>query len=276
MSDKVTVEVIGGGVAFVVRAFDKKGAAKSAETYHADKVMDRKEVAKVFISDFKNASNYRKAYQSALADIFENSKMDGYKGKGDPKTGKTSTEFKQSLLACESMYFDELHKKGLLPIVVPKDSTPEMELQTFITTTRKNGNYANIKSICAKYFAFCGVLPKNKAGYLIPYAVMQAEILKVMDIAPVDNSVAARLVQIKTDMDKDTGFKLEDALKAAPLAKALLVTLEGIIAHYAELATHARTNPVDILDESSKALETAAAQTKMRRAPRPEPADATV
>ena len=260
---KTTIQSANDGALFLIKRIDSDNSEK-VETCDANKVLDHKTVARLVNGIFKQSGTMQDAWQSMLAEVFANVRLDGYKGTGDKSTGKTSKEFKQSVRACEDEYFETLRSEKL--IALPKSDNPEKTFQTYCTTIREDKNYSNIKSTVSKYFAFVGALPATQSGYLVPKAVMLAQIADAQAVAKPDNGLYAQLLAIKAELDRGTVSEA-DAAKSEPLAREIASILKGTLAHYAELSTNAAQKlPANAGDTGKVATEIIG---RMRRAPAP-------
>lgn len=229
-----TVQAVNDGAMFLVTKIDGNGK-ETVTTENSIASLGHKEIAGFLNQAFKGETTRRATHQSVLASVFSNPKLDGYKGKGDPLTGKTSKEFKASIRACEDMFFTELQTEGLLKL--PKSDNPEKTFQEFCTSVREDKNYSNIKSTVAKYYAFIGCNCITQSGFLIPAPVMLEQIKAVMQLDPVDNSIYGKLNVIITELNSGT-LDEQDCLKSIVACRAILATLQGVSSHYAEIATN--------------------------------------
>jgi len=229
-----TVQAVNDGAMFLVTKIDGNGK-ETVSTENSMPVLDHKAVAAVLNQSFKGEQTRRATHQSVLASVFANPKLDGYKGKGDPLTGKTSKEFKASIRACEDLFFTELQNEGLLKL--PKSDNPEKTFQEFCTSVREDKNYSNIKSTVSKYYAFVGCNCITASGFLIPAPVMLEQIKAVMQVEPTDNSIYGKLNAIITELASGT-LDEEDCKKSLVACRAIMSTLQGVASHYAEIATN--------------------------------------
>ncbi len=240
MTIKMVIETVGEGACFILKRTNAEtGKVSDAETLHSEKPIDDKAIGKVLFADFKAAPSRRVAWLSMLAQVFKNPKLDGYKGKGDRKTGKLAKEIKAAIREAEGEYLRGLVKAGFVKLKA--SDNPEQTFQEFATSIREDKNYSNAKNHVTRYFAFVGAYNATQSGYLVPVPVMQEQVKAVLEVPEADNSVAGMLDAIKAHMDKGT-IDSADAVDSLARAKMLVATLEGIVQHYAELRTNAGTN----------------------------------
>lgn len=242
------LEIVGDdGNVFILKATEvSTGKVRDAQTYHGEKPLKPEQVGATLVQEFKAQGTLRAARQSLLGMVMQWPTLEGYKGKGDVKAGSTSKEFKAAVRSAEESVLRELVKKGHMkvPAIADKDDkdygNEEAAFQRFATSIREDKNYSNVKATVMKYFAFVGAAPITKSGYLVPVPVMQAEVQRVLDAnkEPTDSSFAGKLRALADQLEKET-ISLEDASKAAPIARMLYSTLEGIVNHYKEMAEHA-------------------------------------
>jgi len=229
-----TVQAVNDGAMFLVTKIDGNGK-ETVTTENSMASLGHKEIAGFLNQSFKGETTRRATHQSMLASVFANPKLDGYKGKGDPLTGKTSKEFKASIRACEDLFFTELQNEGLLKL--PKSDNPEKTFQEFCTSVREDKNYSNIKSTVSKYYAFVGCNCITSSGFLIPAPVMLEQIKAVMQVEPADNSIYGKLNAIMTELAAGT-LDEDDCKKSLIACRAIMSTLQGVSSHYAEIATN--------------------------------------
>lgn len=272
------IEQLADGKQFLIRHTDKNGKVLNAETFESEKPMEVGAIGKALNAYNRNVPSMRHLWLSVLVGVFASPKLDGYKGKGDKKTGKTAKEFKSSIRDCESLYFAELLRAKVISL--PKNDNAEKALQEFATSVREDKNYSNIKSTVSKYYAFVGAAPITSSGYLVPPAVMLAQIAEVMDIDPVDNGLCAQLRSMLAVIEENqpSGDTLNDAYS---LAHTLTFVLKGLKDKEDELATHAAMqqpplpdatkevidNAMDMADQMTKAQERKAKAAAKHAAP---------
>jgi hypothetical protein len=191
---------------------------------------------------------------SLLGGVFSVKRLDGYKGKADPATGKTSKEFKAAVRDAERDYFDGLRQEGLLKL--PKHANgDEAAMQEFLSTIRDDKNYSNAKNTVSRYFAIVGSLNVTPTGYLVPVPFMQAAIENVLKDhrQPTEAETYSGKVQaIVDELAKETNPSIEDIKRAEGIAKLLHATLKGIVDHVAAVATSE-----GVPDAAAAAIETA-------------------
>lgn len=240
MATKMVIETVGEGACFILKRTNAEtGKVSDAETLHSEKPIDDQAIGKVLFADFKAAPSRRVAWLSMLAQVFKNPKLDGYKGKGDRKTGKLAKEIKAAIREAEGEYLRTLVKAG--HVKLKAGDNPEQTFQEFATSIREDKNYSNAKNHVTRYFAFVGAYNATQSGFLVPVPVMQEQVKAVLEVPEADNSVAGMLDAIKAHMDKGT-IDSNDAIDSLARAKMLVATLDGIVQHYAELRTNAGTS----------------------------------
>lgn len=227
---KATV-VFGDKGAFKIERTDKSGKV-TGDVHNGHKVLETAACVRLVCGAVKGQQTMSDAWQSLVVAILSRKELDSYKGKGDRKTGKTPNTFKDAVRKAEDALFDQFAADKVAGI--PQDAEKRNEM---VKSMRNDNNYSNIRSTCAKYFAFVGALPATDAGYLIPRPVMQAQIAGVLDIAPEDSSLRGRINAMIVETKESTDDKaLKDAL---PALQNLMDQLKARIAHCAEVATNA-------------------------------------
>jgi hypothetical protein len=179
--------VYGENGAFSVERTDKSGKVKS-DPFNGNRVLETAQCVRLVVGAVKGQQTMSDAWQSLIVAIFNMPLLDGYRGKGDKTTGKTPNTFKDAIRKAEDAYFDQLALDKVPGI--PSDPEKRLEL---VKQMRNDNNYSNIRSTCAKYYAFVGALPATSAGYLIPRPVMLAHIQTVLNVQPEDTSAAGRI-----------------------------------------------------------------------------------
>lgn len=242
MGSKTEMEMVADGAGWIVKKINSEtGKVSDAETYHASKPASEASIGGILMQEFKHSGTRRDAWQSMMAAIFKNPRLDGYRGTGDVAVGKIARELKNAVLDAEKEYLRALVEHKHVKLKVENGSNEEQAFQQFASSVNNDKNYSNLKSTIIRFFHFCGSLPITESGYLIPVPVMQARIAEVMVRKEPDNTVAGKLRAIKELMDKGT-ISAEDAIDSLALAKALVDTLAGNVQYYAEMATTARGN----------------------------------
>ncbi len=251
--------VYGAGGLFKIERTDKSGKVKS-DPINGNKMLDTAACVRLVVGAVKGQQTMSDAWQSLIVNIFGRIPADTYKGKGDRTTGKTPTTFKDAIRKAEDAYFDQLAFDKVAGI--PQDEGKRNEM---VKTIRNDNNYSNIRSVCAKYYAFVGAMPATDAGYLIPRPVMQAHIASVLNVTPEDSSVAGRINALIVETREATE---EKAIREALIAcQALAQQLKARLDHVAELATNAaQSMPANAGDTGAVASEVIG---KMKRAPSP-------
>lgn len=236
---------------------DKTGKVLDSVVEHADKAMSGQALGQVLSHTIKGASTRRAAFCSFLGLIYASSRLDGFKGTGDTKTGKLSSEFKAAVRDVESDIVKALIADG--SVKLPKTGNAEENMQAFLSGLRDDKNYSNAKNTTNKFFALCGLSCVTSGGYVVPVPVMQAQLSDLIEREAPDSSVTGKLKAIMEFMSKGT-IDAVDCIDALHLSKELVKTLEGIAQHYAELATAQRGNK-DIVGATQAALDTAKTPT---------------
>ncbi len=258
--------VYGAEGLFKIERTDKSGKVKS-DPINGNKMLDTAACVRLVVGAVKGQQTMSDAWQSLIVNIFGRIPADTYKGKGDRTTGKTPTTFKDAIRKAEDAYFDQLAFDKVTGI--PQDEGKRNEM---VKTIRNDNNYSNIRSVCAKYYAFVGAMPATDAGYLIPRPVMQAHIASVLNVTPEDSSVAGRINALIVETREATDDKaLREALVAC---QALAQQLKARLDHVAELATNARSGGASSTESVADAAKNALG--KMKRAPVPNTDDTHV
>lgn len=260
MGSKTEMEMIAEGSAWIVKKINSEtGKVSDAETYHASKPADDRAIGGMLTQEARIKDTRRDIWQSMLGRVFQNVRLDGYKGTGDVASGKIAKELKNAVQDAETAYLRELVEQKHIKIKAEKDQNAEHAFQSFVSDVRSDKNYSNLKTTVIRFFHFCGSLPITESGYLIPVPVLQARIAEVMVKKEADNSVRAKLKAIVALMDKGT-IDADDAMDSLAIAKNLVATLEGVTNYYAELATAKRAGPAahimgDIAQQGEAAIK---------------------
>lgn len=226
--------VFGDAGKFSIERTDKSGKV-SSDIQHGNKMLETAACVRLVCGAVKGQQTMSDAWQTLVVQVLKMVPTDGYKGQGDKKTGKTPNTFKDAIRKAEDAFFDALAHDKVSGI--PQDAAKRNEM---VKAIRNDNNYSNIRSVCAKYFAFVGALPATDAGYLIPRPIMQAQIASVLDITPEDSSLKGRLNALIVETRESSDSK---ALKEAlPALHTLLAQVQARIAHCAEIATNAAQN----------------------------------
>lgn len=240
--------VFGSAGQFKIERTDKAGKVTS-DSFEGNKMLEVAQTVRLVTGAVKGQQTMSDAWQSLIVRVLSDKGLDGYKGKGDKETGKTSTTFKDQIRKSEDAYFDQLALDKVPGI--PQDVEKRNEM---VRAMRNDNNYSNIRSTCAKYFAFIGAIPATESGYLIPRPVMLAQIAGVLNIKPEDTSLKGRIDALVPEVKSNDDIK---ALKAAMVsAQHLIAQLQLRIDHHAEVATNAAHKmPVNAGDVPSTASE---------------------
>lgn len=256
MGSKTEMEMVADGAGWIVKKINSEtGKVSDAETYHASKPADERAIGGILMQEFKHSGTRRDAWQSMMSAIFKNPRLDGYRGSGDVASGKIARELKNAVLDAEKEYLRHLVQNKHVKLKIESGSNEEQAFQQFASSVNNDKNYSNLKSTVIRFFHFCGSLPITESGYLIPVPVMQARIAEVMVKKESDNSVRAKLKAIVELMDKGT-IDADDAIDSLAIAKNLVLTLDGIVNYYAELATAKRAGPaMDVAAQGEAAIK---------------------
>ncbi len=233
------IEMVAEGQFRLTKTDDKTGKVLDSVVEHADKAMAGAALGQILSHTVKGASTRRAAFCSFLGLVYASPRLDGFKGTGDRDTGKLSVEFKAAVRDVESDVVKALIAEG--SVKLPKTGNPEENMQAFLSGLRDDKNYSNAKNTTNKFFALCGASCVTQSGFVVPVPVMAAQIADVVERLAPDNSVSAKLRAIVEFMGKGT-IAADDTIDSLSLAKNLVLTLEGIANHYAEMATTARGN----------------------------------
>lgn len=267
MANKTEMEIVGDGAAWIVKKVNAEtGKVSDAETYHASKPADDRQIGGILMQEFKHFGTRRDAWQSMMSVIFASPRLAGYMGTGNTGqarpgetyaggdgVGKISRELKNAVLDAEKEYLRGLVEHKHVKLKIEQGSNEEQAFQQFASSVNNDKNYSNLKSTVIRFFHFCGQLPVTESGYLVPVPVMQARIAETLVRKEPDNTVAGKLRAIKELMDKGT-IAAEDAIDSLAYAKELVATLEGITNYYAEMATAKRGNSaLNSVDQQAEA-----------------------
>jgi len=247
---KTEIEIVADGVWNLRKVNEKTGKVEDAHVEKSVQQLTPAQVGQIVGSTIKAASSRRDGWLSFLGMVYAHARLDGFKGKGDRTTGKISTEFKAAVRSVEESVVTALVEQG--HIKLPKQGNPEENLQAFLSGLRDDKNYSNAKVTTNKYFALVGSNCVTKSGYLVPVPVMQAQIAEVVDRPEPDTTVRGKLKAIEEFMGKGT-IASDDAIDSLSIAKSLVLTLQGIVTQYAELATEKRGNKELTKDVASAA-----------------------
>lgn len=223
--------VFGDNGVFKIERTDKAGKV-SAQVENGNVMLEVAQCVRLVTGAIKGQQTMSDAWQSLIVRILDSRGLDEYRGAGDRETGKTSTTFKDAIRKAEDAYFDQLAHDKVAGIPVSAEKRNEM-----VKAMRNDNNYSNIRSTCAKYFAFVGALPVTQSGYLIPRPIMLEQIKGVLNVKPEDTSLRGRIVAMLPEVESCSDDK---ELKAAIVAmNDLLAKAKARIDHIAEVATNA-------------------------------------
>lgn len=235
---------------FAIERTNAKGKI-DRELVDGAKVSEVTEAVRFAVNAAKGQETATNHWQSLVCLILAMPIMDGSKGKGDRLTGKTADTFKDALRKAEDAFFDQCAADKVRGI--PTDADARLDL---VRKVRNDKNYSNIKSTCAKYFAFIGAIPVTDAGYLVPRAVMLAHIASVLNIQNEDTSLHGRIRAMIAEAKKID--KASEAYALIVACKELLAMAESRKAYADEIATNAAHGlPVNAGDTSKVLSEIA-------------------
>jgi hypothetical protein len=263
------------GVYTITKIDEKTGKVLDSTIETANVAMDEKAIGAAIAQTIKTSGSRRDAFCSFLGMLYGHQRLDGFKGTADKDTGKLSAEFKAAVRDVESLIVREMVEHGAIKLPAGKiaagenDDPKELKIQAFLQQLRDDKNYSNAKNTTSRYYALVGANCVTQAGFIVPFPVMQAQINATVHRAPADNSIAGKLRAIKEAMDKGT-IDSADAIDSLSLAKALFETLQGVVNHYAEIATAARTG---IDSQAQLAVESAKQGSKAPKRQRATPAN---
>lgn len=271
-NQKPTLAIANDGALFIATTYSKDGK-ESVSPFHAEKAIDNKSVVQLLKSHVKASGSMRAMRQSMLAFVFASPTLDGYKGKGDTATGKTSPEYRDTVRKSEDAYLlsirPELTGQKQVDGVWKRHGVDncEHEFAEVCKEIVNDNNYKNIKSWVSKYFAFCGAHPVTQSGYLVPQPYMALAIQAVLNISPVENTVASKLSAILETL-RGTTLDEDQTRRAEPLARELASVLKALTSHYDEIATSLNSGPASTIEAVPAAM--ARAIGTMQRAPVPD------
>lgn len=272
MNQKPTLAIANDGALFIATTYSKDGK-ESVNPFHAEKAIDNKSVVQLLRSHVKASGSMRAMRQSMLAFVFASPTLDGYKGKGDTTTGKTSPEYRDTVRKAEDTYLlsirGELTGQKQIDGVWKKHGVDncEHEFAEVCKEIVNDNNYKNIKSWVSKYFAFCGAHPVTQSGYLVPQPYMALAIQAALNVTPVENTIASKLSAILETLHGTT-LDEDQTRKAEPLARELASVLKALTSHYDEIATSLKSGLASTPEAVPQAM--ARAIGTMQRAPAPE------
>lgn len=167
----------------------------------------------------KDASNKRIACVSILCAILQEqiARVEAWQGKGNASKG-VDVELKGAFQKCEDRYFEDRilnaeHEDHAIYLgQLPKEDArgnpleldgklePRKQFEAFLTNTRKEPSYANAKSTVLAYFNLCGKMPFDPDGSIVPPEIMAQEVANARTITPKDNSLRARLWELRNEL----------------------------------------------------------------------------
>lgn len=180
--------------------------------------MDEREAVFMFLELADKASSKRAAAVSLLARILSEQleRVAPWQGKGDAQKG-IDVELKGAFQKCEDRYFEKFMDPkhadhalfiGRLPKLDSKGSSleidgklePRKQFEAFLTNTRREPSYANNKNTVLGYFNLCGKLPYDDKGDIVPPEIMAQEVSNARIVVARDNSLKARLWELRNEL----------------------------------------------------------------------------
>lgn len=215
---------------------DKLSLLERVDHAHAFKVLTQGRKADAKASDVAI---------SLLADILDNVRLDGYKGK-TPLNESVPNVLKSALREIEV----ETFKPEFMDALIAKGQTPtqaETQWQEFKNNELNTGSYSNAKSHVIKMFAYMGQLPIAPNGKLLPLHAIKRMLETFMQSKEnADNDgISQRLVTLASALDKRTETtKLGDYPSAIAALKSMLATFEGLYREQLENITQLHSDGV--------------------------------
>jgi hypothetical protein len=282
-------QAIHDGDTWKILTTNGKGEERTDDTVKDIEGMDDASALQVFQGLVSQAPNKRRAAVSLIVGILrlDYSKMEEFKGEGDPEAGQLSDSIKAQFRKAEDKFFDQfmvknhpLHKAftGRLPKINErgesldkKDGSPDMaeRYAYFINALRKDPSYGASKNMVLNYWAFVGQDPfsvgKDGAVSIVPPEVMRVMVNNVKDVKPVDNSWETRLTTLIRDLlvpvDPKKPIIPQDEKLPGLIqdTKALLGELQRLETLAAERATK-MVKKGDVVAQTKDAMDKANAQ----------------
>ena len=246
---KFDISFAEGKVVFV----DSKGKAENIATFEAMSPVDAlRALDKAFKAD-KSASE---GAVSALNDILNNPRLDGYKGV-TPANEAIPNELKSAIRELEIEYFKPVFTayhadKGAKP------ATIEKQWQLWAGDLKAAGSYAVAKTFVTRYFAYCGKLPLCENGQLLTVAAIKKLLENIEKPAHTQEGIAGKLVKIASELSTADADKMGDFATAIAALKAMLSTYELQHATALEALTDAIGN-TELTEQSKPAMTRAPA-----------------
>jgi hypothetical protein len=285
MASKENAVYVADKNAYQIQYVDSKGDTKVRDTVPMVHVMSEDKAVDVLQGYAKDTQNQREAAVSLITRIMTTAgdSLNAYKGavKG---TEALPQELKASMQGSEEAYFKRYmdpkhpHHKAFtsrLPktnargeaLEVGGKLNTERQFQYFLTATRQNPSYSNAKNIVLSFWAYCGQSPLSEDGKsLIPPEVMRVMVAQVRTVQTKDNSVKARLWEIRREIMAESKNPPDDDMPE------IVATLRDLLGHCETLATAAATRarakmkPGDVVTQTKDAI-TAANQKQPAAAP---------
>jgi len=242
---KFEVSFSANAVVFV----DSKGKAETMPTFGAMAPVD---AMKALDRGFKADKSASQAAISALNDILQSPRLDGYKGV-TPINEAIPNELKAAIRELEIEYFKPVFTayhadKGAKP------ATIETQWQLWAGDLKAAGSYAVAKTFVTRYFAHCGKLPECDNGQLLTVAAIKKILENLDKPAHVAEGIAGKLVKISAELQTADADKMGDFATAIAALKSMLSTYELQHANALEALTDAIGN-VEITEACKPAMQ---------------------
>jgi hypothetical protein len=283
MASKENAVYVADKNAYQIQYVDSKGDTKVRDTVPMVHVMSEDKAVDVLQGYAKDTQNQREAAVSLITRIMTTAgdSLNAYKGavKG---TEALPQELKASMQGSEEAYFKKYmdpkhpHHKAFtsrLPktnargeaLEVGGKLNTERQFQYFLTATRQNPSYSNAKNIVLSFWAYCGQSPLSEDGKsLIPPEVMRVMVAQVRTVQTKDNSVKARLWEIRREIMAESKNPPDDDMPE------IVATLRDLLGHCETLATAAATRarakmkPGDVVQQTKDAIAGANAKQEAK------------
>jgi len=225
---KVAIDVVADGGQYIIRKSNDDGKSISADVLTSEDRPTDAAIGGILGSYSKQHGDLRRAMLAVCASVAENPRLDGFLGKGDCKAGKYPDNLKKAWGDCEVEYLRKLAEDKHAKL---KKDFSEDDIQTFIANVKNDKNYTGVKTLCIKFFAFCGMRPANASGKLTPVPVMQTFVSEKLALhkEKKDSSYRAQIMGILEVLNADTSPDHNELAAAVGAANELYITLKGIV-----------------------------------------------
>lgn len=214
------------------------GKVLDAEKFVADKALDMATVGRAISAHVRTANNQRLAWLSFLGEVYKSPRMDGFIGSGNLDDGKISKEFKDAVRRAEEETIRAMVESGSIKLPVQAKATDEQRLGAFLSEIRADKNYSNAKSNTSRYVAFVGKNIVTESGHIVPVPVQKAQVDALLAPKGEDETPCDSKLKSVEEWLGAKEISSTDAIDALARAKAIVLTLQGVVNKYAELATH--------------------------------------